>query len=90
MDKPAERVGEPAGAPRGHPDPGILSTDVHALIGAIGVGVMIYDAEGRIVDAGPVGQVLADVTPASVVALELVQGTDVWLSVKETAVDRWP
>jgi diguanylate cyclase (GGDEF)-like protein/PAS domain S-box-containing protein len=53
VDMPAERVGEPAGAPRWHPDPGVLSTDVHALIGAIGVGVMIYDADGRIVDANP-------------------------------------
>lgn len=64
--------GEPEGSARHHWRGRILSVAPHG------------DAVRLLVDAGP--QLLADVTPAAAVELELIPGHEVWLSVKETAV----
>jgi molybdate transport system ATP-binding protein len=46
------------------------------------------DAVRLSVDAGPI--ILADITPAAAAEMALAPGREVWLAVKETAVDWYP
>lgn len=55
-----------------------------------GAAVRLLVAADRDALTGLDRELIADVTPASTIELELVPGRDVWLSVKETAVTAYP